>query len=157
MTPLALLEKRRAGVFSVGGSPETSIAADGWFAVAALGAGAVAAVLSATLLRESRLGALVGLSVGGLAGAVVAWRLGVLLGPPPVDQSAADVSVGTRFEGPLDLSAVGVLLAWPTASMIAFFAAVAGIESSRHQPSEPGLAAEDDVSRSDGSEPLSPR
>lgn len=132
VTPLAALEKRGAGVFSVGGSAETSIAADGWFAVCALTAGAVAAVLTATLLREDRLGALAGLVVGGLLGSVVAWRFGVLLGPGPVEESVAALRDGARFEGPLDLSALGVLLAWSTTAVIAFFAAVAGIDSSRH-------------------------
>jgi hypothetical protein len=128
-TPLAELQKRPTGVFSVGASPETSIAADGWFAVIGLVSGVIAALLAATLLRESRLGALLGLTVGGLLGSVVAWRFGVLLGPGTLAESAAAVRVGDRFSGPLELSATGVLLAWPTASVIAFFAAVAGVES----------------------------
>lgn len=128
VTPLALLEKRDAGVFAVGGRSETAIAADGWFAVCGLVAGAVAALLVALMLRERRLGALLGLAVGGLLGSVVAWRFGVLLGPAPAAESAAAARVGDRFDGPLDLSALGVLLAWPTASVIAFFAAMAGVE-----------------------------
>lgn len=137
VTPLTELEKRATGVFSVGGDPETSIAADGWFAVIGLVAGVAAALLAATLFRASRLGALLGLTVGGLLGSVVAWRFGVLLGPESASESAAGAKVGDRFAGPLELSAIGVLLAWPTAAVIAYFAAVAGVESAAPKPPVP--------------------
>jgi len=38
------------------------------------------------------------------------------------------VRVGDTFEGSLRLSALGVLLAWPTAAVITFFAVVAGLD-----------------------------
>jgi hypothetical protein len=129
VTPLAQLEKRPTGVFSVGGDAETSIAADGWFAVIGLVTGVVAALLAGVLLRRHRLGVLLGLAAGGLLGSVVAWRFGVLLGPAGLAESSAAAAVGDRFEAPLELSAVGVLLAWPIAAVIAYFAAVAGVES----------------------------
>jgi hypothetical protein len=144
LTPLPALEKRSAGVFAVGSSPESSIAADGWFAVVGLLAGVVAALLATALLRDSRLGALVGLTLGGLLGSVVAWQFGVLLGPEALDAAAAAAQVGERFTGPLRLSAYGVLLAWPTAAVIAYFAAAAGVESSRPAPApDPSGAASD--------------
>jgi hypothetical protein len=129
VTPLAQLEKRPSGVFLVGGGSETSIAADGWFAVIGLVIGAAAALLAAVLLRRNRLGVLLGLALGGLLGSVVAWRFGVLLGPPGLAEASAAAEVGDRFDAELQLSAVGVLLAWPTAAVIAYFAAVAGVES----------------------------
>jgi hypothetical protein len=125
-TPLNELQKRPSGVFAVGSSPENAIAADGWFAVLGLVTGVVSALLAATLLRRRRLGALLGLTVGGLLGSVVAWQFGVLLGPQPLTEAAATADVGDRFSAPLELSAVGVLLAWPIAAVIAYFAAAAG-------------------------------
>jgi hypothetical protein len=136
LTPLPELEKRTAGVVSVSSSPESSIAADGWFAVIGLVTGVVAALLATAMLRGSRLGALLGLTVGGLLGSVVAWQFGVLLGPEPLDAAAAAAEVGDRFTGPLRLSALGVLLAWPTAAVIAYFAAAAGVESGGAKPGQ---------------------
>lgn len=166
-------------MFAEGGSPETSIAADGWFAVCALVAGVLAAVVSGALLPERRLGVLAGLTLGGIGGSLVAWRLGVLLGPPSVEESAAALRDGTRFQGPLELSALGVLLAWSMASAIAFFAAVAGVEPSRRGRASAGFepagaersyaepagaetagdapAPARDLSPSDGAEPSAPR
>ncbi len=157
VAPLATLETRDGGVVSVGRSAETSIAADGWFAVCALVAGVLAAFLSGWWLRDSRLGALIGLTVGGVAGSLVAWRLGVLLGPASVDETAAGLGDGDRFQGPLELSALGVLLAWSTSATIAFFATVAGLESRHGTDADPGVPAEQPVSATGGAEPSAPR
>ena len=131
VVPLAVLEKDATGVLQVGGA-ETEVAADGWFAVCAGLAGVLAAAAAALLLRSGRLGALVGLAAGGLVGAVVAWRVGLLLSPPEVAASAEQAQVGDTFDGPLRLSALGVLLAWPTAAVITFFAIVAGLDVESH-------------------------
>jgi len=157
VAPLATLEKRDGAVVSVGRSAETSIAADGWFAVCAFVAGVLAAFLSGWLLRDSRLGALAGLTVGGVLGSLVAWRLGVLLGPASVDESAAGLRDGDRFQGPLELSALGVLLAWSTSATIAFFATIAGLESRHGQGTEPETSREQAVSATGGAEPSGPR
>lgn len=127
VVPLAVLEKDATGVLQVGGA-ETEVAADGWFAVCAALAGVLAAVAAALLLRSGRLGAVVGLTLGGLVGALVAWRVGLLLSPPEITASAKGARVGDTFEGPLRMSAYGVLLAWPTAAVITFFAIVAGLD-----------------------------
>lgn len=139
VVPLAVLEKDATGVLQVGGA-ETEVAADGWFAVCAAVAGVVAAVAAALLLRSGRLGALVGLTVGGLVGAVVAWRVGLLLSPPELAASAKAARVGDTFEGPLRMSAYGVLLAWPTAAVITFFAIVAGLDVDSHGSERAGRA-----------------
>jgi hypothetical protein len=89
-------------------------------------------VAAALLLRSGRLGALVGLVAGGLVGALVAWRVGLLLSPPEIAAAAKEVRVGDTFEGPLRMSAYGVLLAWPTAAVITFFAVVAGLDVESH-------------------------
>jgi hypothetical protein len=131
VVPLAEMEKTATGVLPVGGA-ETEVAADGWFAVCAALAGVLAAVAAALLLRSGRLGALVGLVAGGLVGALVAWRVGLLLSPPEIAAAAKEVRVGDTLEGPLRMSAYGVLLAWPTAAVITFFAVVAGLDVESH-------------------------
>jgi hypothetical protein len=111
------------------GAAETAVAADGWFAVCTGLAGILVALAVVLRVRTGRLGSLVGLVAGGLLAAAVAWRTGLLLSPPTVAESLADVPAGERFDGPLRLSAVGVLLAWPMTAVITFFAVVAGLEA----------------------------
>ena len=128
VAPLSAYEKERGASIPVGAA-ETAVAADGWFAVCSGLAGILVAVAVVLLVRLGRLGSLVGLVAGGLLGAVVAWRTGLLLSPPTVTESLASVPAGERFDGPLRISAIGVLLAWPTTAVITFFAIVAGLES----------------------------
>jgi hypothetical protein len=128
IAPLAQLVKRPDGIFVAGGAGETAIAADGWFALCSATAGLVAALVVFARMRRARLGPLLGLVIGGIAGAVVAWRLGVLLGPAGVRATAKDLAFGEHFNGPLQLSAHGVLFAWPLTSTVAYFALTAGLE-----------------------------
>jgi hypothetical protein len=127
VAPLSAYRNRDGAGIPVGGD-ETAVAADGWFAVCAAVAGILVALAVVALLRSGRLGSLVGLVAGGLLGAVVAWRTGLLLSPPTVTESLASVGAGQRFDGPLRISAIGVLLAWPMTAAITFFAVVAGLE-----------------------------
>ncbi len=132
VAPLARLVKRDDGVFAVGMSEETAVAADGLFALCAVLVGIVVAVLVAARVRR-RLAGLGGLAVGGVLGSVLAWQVGALLGPPSIDSSAAAARVGERFDGPLDLSALGVLLAWPMAATVVYVAMVAGLDAHHQQ------------------------
>jgi hypothetical protein len=113
---------------------EAAVAADGLFAVCTLTAGLVCAVVVFARTRHARVGTLLGLALGGLAGALLAWRIGVWLGPASVADSISATPDGGRFEGPLALGAKGVLLAWPLASVIAFFALAAGLEPPDRRP-----------------------
>jgi hypothetical protein len=122
--------KRADGLYRAGGeSDESAVAADGWFAVLALVTGIVVALVVYLRSRPGRVGPLVGLAIGGAVGAVVAWRTGVLLGPGPLVETAKGLPAGTTFHGPLDVSALGVLLAWPMAAVITYFAVAAGAET----------------------------
>lgn len=131
LAPLPQLVRRADGVVPAGPA-EAAVAADGWFAVCAAVAGALAGIVVAVAVRRDRLAGLAGLTVGGALGAVLAWQLGMLLGPGPVADAAARVSAGDRFAGPLRLSALGVLLMWPMTAAVLFFAGVAGLD---HAPS----------------------
>lgn len=160
VSPTALLQDRGGSAYYVGRVAEAEVAADGWFAVCTLVTGSVAGLFAALGRRGLRLWALVAVTVGGVAGAIVAWQLGTALGPDSLDAQLAAVGDGATFRGPLRLSALGVLLVWPISAVIVFFAAVAGLDSpattapaTREGPAgaDPGT-----LSRADGSGPSSP-
>lgn len=171
VAPLPPIEKRADGLYRAGGEGnEAAIAADGWFAVVVLVVGVVVALLVYLRTRPGRLGPLVGLAVGGVAGAVVAWRLGALLGPDALTETAKHVKVGAHFDGPLTVSAYGVLLVWPMAAVITYFAVAAGAEGAdeprdgaradieQGAPPSPYLSPPSaSVSPDDGSAPSGPR
>ena len=131
LTPLPQFQVVGDRVLLPGAEDETAVAADGWFAVCAGVAGIVSAVAVFVRVREARIGALVGLTVGGLLAAAIAWRVGVAIGPEPVRAGAAGLSDGETFSGPLELSALGVLLTWPLTAVITYFALAAGVHRDR--------------------------
>ncbi|MEV6160491.1 ABC transporter permease [Streptomyces sp. NPDC052052] len=97
---------------------EEAIGADGTFALLGLAFGAVSAALVFLLHRRGGIALVVGLALGGLLGSVLAWRLGVWLGPDQdVVAHARAVGKGVVFDAPLQLRAKGALLAWPLAAM----------------------------------------
>jgi hypothetical protein len=131
VAPLTLVVKRADGLYRVGGEgDESAIAADGWFAALALAVGVLVALAVYLRTRPGRVVPLVALAAGGVVGAVVAWQTGHLLGPGALEATARGLPVGARFDGPLDISAYGVLLAWPMGAVITYFAVAAGAESS---------------------------
>jgi hypothetical protein len=104
---------------------DPAFAAEGWFAVV----GAVAGVLLAGWAwRRSRedVAALIGLTLGGVLGAVVAWRLGHWLGPDAVPTSAFDRPEGTRVPEPIDVRAYATLLIWPLVAVATYFSLTVG-------------------------------
>jgi hypothetical protein len=128
LAPVPRVVTRAAGIFLTGGETEVAVAADGWFAACSATAGLIAALVVFARIPRARLGPLLGLAVGGLVGAVVAWRLGVFLGPADPRESAKGLADGTQFDANLQLSARGVLFAWPLTSTVAYFALTAGLE-----------------------------
>jgi hypothetical protein len=92
---------------------------DGWFAVL----GAVAGLLLGAVLlirhRATPVVAVVATVVAALGGSLLAWRVGVLLGPDPVERRAATVDDGTTLPLDLGIEAHGVLLAWPLGVVVA--------------------------------------
>ena len=148
LAPLTLVEKRSDGLYRVGGEgDETAVAADGWFAAITLVAGIVVALVVYLRTRPGRVVPLVALVVGGVLGSLAAWQLGHLLGPGSLQATAAGRPRGATFHGPLDVSAYGVLMAWPMAAVITYFAVAAGAETGDHeQPPEQGPDDRDAVS-----------
>ncbi|OKI05471.1 ABC transporter permease [Streptomyces sp. CB02923] len=99
---------------------EEAIGGDGTFILLALGFGVVCAAVAFLIRRGGGIPLVVALVVGGLLGSVVAWRLGVWLGPSSdLAARAAEAGKGVPFDGPLRLEAKGALLAWPAGAMIA--------------------------------------
>ncbi|MEV8125575.1 AAA family ATPase [Streptomyces sp. NPDC085944] len=98
---------------------EQAIGVDGTFTLLALAFGAVSAVVVFLLRRRGGVPLVVALGVGGLLGSLLAWRLGVWLGPAQdVIAHAKDVGKGVTFSAPLKLGAKGALLAWPFAALV---------------------------------------
>ncbi|MFD4945110.1 ABC transporter permease [Streptomyces sp. NPDC058239] len=97
---------------------EEAIGADGTFVLLALAFGALSAALVFLFQRRGGIALVVGLALGGLLGSLLAWWLGVSLGPnQDVVAHARAVGKGVIFDAPLKLRAKGALLAWPLGAM----------------------------------------
>ncbi|WP_282793180.1 DUF2567 domain-containing protein [Streptomyces sp. CC224B] len=98
---------------------EQAIGVDGTFTLLGLAFGFVTALVVFLVRRRGGIPLVVGLGLGSLLGAVLAWRAGVWLGPETdVVAHARSVGRGVVFDAPLELKAKGVLLAWPVAAMV---------------------------------------
>lgn len=98
---------------------EQGIGVDGTFTLLALAFGAVSALVVFLVRRRGGVPLVVALAVGGLLGSVLAWRLGVWLGPSQdVIAQARSAGAGVTFDAPLELGAKGALLAWPFAGLV---------------------------------------
>ncbi|SFK04456.1 hypothetical protein SAMN05192584_103210 [Streptomyces pini] len=97
---------------------EETVGADGTFVLLALGVGALSGAAVFLARRRGGVGVVIGLAAGALAGSLLAWWLGVQLGPDQdVVAQAGAVGEGRVFDAPLELHAKGALLAWPLAAL----------------------------------------
>jgi hypothetical protein len=118
---------------------EESIGADGTFVLLALGFGVLSAAAVFLFRRRGGIPLVVALTAGGLLGAVLAWHVGVWLGPTEdVVAHAKEVGTGVVFDSPLRLEAKGALLAWPIAAMLAQLALTGLFGPRDPEPGEPG-------------------
>ncbi|MFI8234106.1 AAA family ATPase [Streptomyces sp. NPDC085900] len=98
---------------------EQAIGVDGTFTLLALAFGVVSALAVFLWRRRGGVPLVVALGVGGLLASLLAWRLGVWLGPEQdVIAHARQVGKGVTFSAPLKLGAKGALLTWPLAGLI---------------------------------------
>lgn len=112
--------------------------ADGWFAVLGVAAGLMTTAVAYGLFRRRSIAVTLGVTLGGLAGSVVASQVGEALGPPPV-ASHAGAAPGTAFTGPLVIHAPGVLYTWPIAAAMLILALTAMLDRDRaSRRGEPG-------------------
>src|SRR5829696_6639638 len=100
------------------------IAADGNFAIIGLVAGVLCALVAFARYRRFGVASVLGLAGGGIAASALAWKIGNLLGPGQLADSAPPAD-GVPFAGPLELRAYGVLLLWALASTTVFLALTA--------------------------------
>ncbi len=97
---------------------EQAIGVDGTFTLLALAFGVLSGVIVFLLHRRGGIPLVVGLAVGGLLGALLAWRAGIWLGPETdVVAHAKSAGKGVVFDAPLELKSKGTLLAWPVAAL----------------------------------------
>ncbi|MFC8095136.1 AAA family ATPase [Streptomyces sp. NPDC057301] len=98
---------------------EQAVGVDGTFTLLALAFGLVSAVGVFLWRRRGGVPLVVALAVGGFLGSLLAWRVGVWLGPTEdVIAHAQEVGKGVTFSAPLKLGAKGVWLAWPLAALV---------------------------------------
>ncbi|WP_187370071.1 hypothetical protein [Streptomyces boluensis] len=97
---------------------EQAIGADGTFLLLALAFGVLSGLVVFLARKRGGVPLVVGLALGGLLASVVAWRLGILVGPGgDVVARAKEAGPGVTFDAPLELNAIGALLAWPIAAL----------------------------------------
>ena len=105
---------------------EQAVGVDGTFTLLGLAFGVVSAVAVFLAWRRGGVASAVALCLGGLLGSLLAWRLGVWLGPQgDVVAHARAVGEGVTFPAPLKLGAKGALLAWPVAALVVHLALTA--------------------------------
>lgn len=98
---------------------EQAIGVDGTFTLLALAFGLVSALAVFLWRRRGGVPLVVALGVGGLLASLLAWRIGVWLGPEQdVIAHARQVGKGVTFSAPLKLGAKGALLTWPLAALV---------------------------------------
>jgi hypothetical protein len=97
---------------------EQAVGVDGTFTLLALAFGTVSAGVAFLARRRGGVPLVVALAVGGLLGSLLAWRLGVWLGPEQdVVAHAKEVGKGVTFSAPFRLGAKGALLAWSLSAL----------------------------------------
>lgn len=105
---------------------EEAVGVDGTFTLLALAFGAVSALAVFLARRRGGVPLVVALALGGLLGSLLAWRLGMWLGPEQdVIAHAKSVGKGVTFSAPLKLGAKGALLAWSLAALVVHLALTA--------------------------------
>ncbi|MER7715840.1 AAA family ATPase [Streptomyces flaveolus] len=98
---------------------EQAVGVDGTFTLLALGFGVLSALVVFLLRRRGGVPLVVALGVGAFLGSLLAWRVGVWLGPgQDVIAHAREVGKGATFSAPLKLGAKGAWLAWPFAALV---------------------------------------
>ncbi|WP_051827981.1 DUF2567 domain-containing protein [Streptomyces bicolor] len=98
---------------------EQAVGVDGTFTLLALAFGLVSAVAVFLIRRRGGVPLVVGLAVGGFLGSLLAWKVGVWLGPSQdVIAHAKEAGKGVTFSAPLKLGAKGVWLVWPLGALV---------------------------------------
>ncbi|MHC3473925.1 AAA family ATPase [Streptomyces sp. 7R007] len=123
---------------------EQAIGVDGTFTLLGLAFGAVSAAAAFLWRRRGGVPLVVALGLGGLLGSLLAWRLGVWLGPEhDVLAHAKEVGKNVTFSAPLKLGTKGALLAWPLAALVVHLGLTALFGPRDPEPYQQGPAQTD--------------
>jgi len=120
LAPDVPLEVRDNGIYLATPQPWEPFATQAVFGLLGLAAGIVAGLWAWLRARRTPFGALAGLVVGGAGCALLAWRLGVWLGPPPLGEVVDSVQPGDVVYAPLAIDAWAVLLAPALGAVLAY-------------------------------------
>ncbi|MEO3753023.1 ABC transporter permease [Streptomyces sp. B6B3] len=105
-------------VLLVSSEGEQVVGADGTFLLYGLAVGAVAGLVVFLLRRTGGVAVVVGLAAGSLLGSLLAWGIGTWFGPTDdIRAHARAVGPDVVFDGPLELTARGVLMGLPLAAL----------------------------------------
>ncbi|MGC9543001.1 AAA family ATPase [Streptomyces sp. UG1] len=119
---------------------EQAVGVDGTFTLLALGFGLVSAFAVFLWRRRGGVPLVVAMAVGGLLGALLAWRVGVWLGPSgDVIAQAKEAGEGVAFSAPLKLGAKGALLAWPLGALVVHLGLMALFGPRDAEPGQAGV------------------
>lgn len=158
LAPDVLVQVGEAGASLRSVQAQRLFAVDAVFVLVTAGAGLLTGTVLAprSLVRPGAL--LTGLVVGGLAGSVLAWQVGMLLGPGPVEPRVAAAGVGDMVPLPLGLEAYGALLAWPIAAVATVLVVVAIMppDPAPPDPAATGAGSSAPVSPGERSRPWTP-
>ena len=100
-------------------SPEEYVASDGWFTLVGFAFGLVVALIAWMVMRRDRgPGLLLGIALGALVAAPVAWQVGRRIGLGAYERWRDVATTGTTYHAPPDLHAHGALLVPAFAAVI---------------------------------------
>lgn len=131
-TVTATVQEAAGGELTVAILPYEATAQFGvqaWFTVVTAGLAVLLTVVQVVRHRTRPVSALVAALLGSAAGALVVWRLGVWLGPEPVDAALSAASTGDRLPVPISIDAYVVLLVPPiVATAVVLFVTVVRLD-----------------------------
>jgi hypothetical protein len=105
---------------------EEAVGGDGTFLLAGLALGALAGFVVFLARRGGGVAVVIGLAVGAVGGSLLGWGIGDWFGPTEdIVAQAREAGAGVVFDGPLELSARGVLMGLPIAALAVHLLCVA--------------------------------
>jgi NAD/NADP transhydrogenase beta subunit len=125
VAPKVEVVRTSEGLDLVSAETKSFVGADGWFLVIGLIVGLLCGVLAWQLGRNRPLATVLGLAVGGVVAALIAWRVGHLVDVPRLSATLKSLPGKPIIDPTLDLRAKGVVLAWPFAAVAAFLGLIA--------------------------------
>ena len=133
LAPRTVYAVTSAGTLIADPSTQTLIAADGWFALLTGGLGLLCGLAAWWAGRRHALQMVAGLCVGGALAAFLALWIGSTFTLGTATVAAAPQPGIEFFAGPLQLTATGVLVAWPLLA-VGLFALLEGVVAYRDSP-----------------------